>query len=334
MTLHASHCMSRHLIQESRLLERDGQMGRGSLGCTCAVLYKHSRLFPALAGQSDRQTAKPKPCDEGVGQPVFRALAPSRKGRYSSPTATTNRRYTCLRPVPVPVPVSPPQFPNPLQILIEAVCLASIPSGAKMPRDLESEKATLAGMTPLSKEGEVSSPPEESPLPRYRMPSSMLEERFKKMQELHPYSLLLNKDDLDDCDWLEHAAFEPHEAATREKVRSYSLRLSNSPLHIYVCVCMCIFSFGFWTFSAFSLCVTIGQVPPASRVGHYFCSLLLSSTSHYCYFDHHSQCHSSTTTFLVGHRQLPYPITMHTILLIYLEILPPEREPLLHKPTT
>lgn len=98
-----------------------------------------------------------------------------------------------------------------------------------MPRDLESEKATLEGLPPLAKdehagqdaEAEISSSPEYyEPMPLYRMPSTLLEERFRRLKELHPYASLLSQDDLDECDWLEHVAFEPHEAATREKVRS------------------------------------------------------------------------------------------------------------------
>lgn len=46
----------------------------------------------------------------------------------------------------------------------------------------------------------------------------LVEDRFKKMQVIHPFAQLLNVDDLDDCDWLEHVAFDPIEAATREKV--------------------------------------------------------------------------------------------------------------------
>jgi hypothetical protein len=46
----------------------------------------------------------------------------------------------------------------------------------------------------------------------------LVEDRFKKMTEIHPFAQLLNRDDLDDCDWLEHAAFDPIEAASREKV--------------------------------------------------------------------------------------------------------------------
>ena len=101
-----------------------------------------------------------------------------------------------------------------------------------MPRELESEKATLDGMEPLSKDpdagndssssssssiGSMLSSYLEEPAPLYTR-SHSLSPAFKKLQDLHPYSLLLNIDDLDDADWLEHAAFEPHEAASREKV--------------------------------------------------------------------------------------------------------------------
>jgi hypothetical protein len=94
-----------------------------------------------------------------------------------------------------------------------------------MPRDLESQKtkAILERMLPLAKDVDdpevlVTSPPD--PMPLYRMPASTLDERFEKMKDLHPYVMLLSQDDLDDCDWLEHAAFDAHEAATREKVPS------------------------------------------------------------------------------------------------------------------
>jgi hypothetical protein len=51
------------------------------------------------------------------------------------------------------------------------------------------------------------------------MASSLMEERFRRIKDVRPFPLLLSSADLDDCDWLEHAAFEPHEAASREKVR-------------------------------------------------------------------------------------------------------------------
>lgn len=51
----------------------------------------------------------------------------------------------------------------------------------------------------------------------------MKQERMKK-SGIHPFVQLLSVDDLDDCDWLEHAAFDPIEAATREKVGHQSLQ--------------------------------------------------------------------------------------------------------------
>jgi len=92
-----------------------------------------------------------------------------------------------------------------------------------MPRDLESEKATIEGMIPLSKDKdhdtELSSSPEYyDPMPLYRLPPTMLEDRFRRLKELHPYTLLLSQEDADDCDWLEHVSFDPIEAATREKI--------------------------------------------------------------------------------------------------------------------
>ena len=62
------------------------------------------------------------------------------------------------------------------------------------------------------------SPVFDDPTPLYRLPTMMLDDRFKKLKDLHPYSLLLSQSDVDECDWLEHAAFDPIEAATREKV--------------------------------------------------------------------------------------------------------------------
>lgn len=93
-----------------------------------------------------------------------------------------------------------------------------------MPRDLLADKTTLESMPPLSKEPVASSPPSDEPVSFYRLPANMMEERFKRMKDLHAYALLLNQDDLDDCDWLEHAAFDPHEAASRDKVRCSALR--------------------------------------------------------------------------------------------------------------
>ncbi|KAF1965422.1 acyl-CoA N-acyltransferase [Bimuria novae-zelandiae CBS 107.79] len=90
-----------------------------------------------------------------------------------------------------------------------------------MPRDFLADKKTLEGMAPLSKEPQqVDSPEDPNPMPSlYQMPTSFIEDRFKRMTDLHPFSSLLNQDDLDDCDWLEHAAFDENEAATREKIQ-------------------------------------------------------------------------------------------------------------------
>ncbi|KAF2732990.1 acyl-CoA N-acyltransferase [Polyplosphaeria fusca] len=112
-----------------------------------------------------------------------------------------------------------------------------------MPRDLESAKATLDAMPPLSKEptASSSSPPPDHPLPLYRVPTTFIEDRFKKMKDLHPYALLLSQDDLDECDWLEHAAFEPHEAASREKLE-YRLSVCGE-------LCSGLFSSGYATTS-------------------------------------------------------------------------------------
>ncbi|KAF2260698.1 acetyltransferase [Lojkania enalia] len=98
-----------------------------------------------------------------------------------------------------------------------------------MPRDLESEKATLEGMPSLSREDAAdaaspSSPNDYNPLPLYARPSIPIDDRFKKLVDLHPYSLLLSAEDLDDCDWLEHEAFDAIEAASREKLE-YRLQL-------------------------------------------------------------------------------------------------------------
>lgn len=88
-----------------------------------------------------------------------------------------------------------------------------------MPRDLLADKKLLDEM-PLSKEPAAHSPDHLNSMPSlYQAPSSFVEDRFKRMTALHPFASLLNQDDLDDCDWLEHAAFDDNEAATREKVR-------------------------------------------------------------------------------------------------------------------
>lgn len=50
----------------------------------------------------------------------------------------------------------------------------------------------------------------------------IVEDHLKK-KSIHPFAQLLNREDLDDCDWLEHVAFDPVEAASREKVSVFDL---------------------------------------------------------------------------------------------------------------
>lgn len=71
-------------------------------------------------------------------------------------------------------------------------------------------------MPALSRES-ASSPSNNSSLVPHRSSNIMKQERMKK-SGIHPFSGLLNVSDVDDCDWLEHAAFDPIEAASREKV--------------------------------------------------------------------------------------------------------------------
>ena len=53
---------------------------------------------------------------------------------------------------------------------------------------------------------------------------------------VRPYASLLNIDDLDDCDWLEHAAFDPVEAASREKVRTITFIDVISKIMVNACI--------------------------------------------------------------------------------------------------
>ena len=95
-----------------------------------------------------------------------------------------------------------------------------------MPRDLLADKA-LESMSQLSRKPAVASPPEQSKSNPHGTSLVLVEDRFKNMTKIHPFSSLLSVDDLDDCDWLEHAAFDPIEAASREKVSELSLPLSS-----------------------------------------------------------------------------------------------------------
>lgn len=87
-----------------------------------------------------------------------------------------------------------------------------------MPRDLLADRNTLDTMPQLEREHQE---PSISP-PTVQSPTSYTSTalvRSKQMDKIYPFVQLLNAEDLDDCDWLEHAAFDPVEAATREKVR-------------------------------------------------------------------------------------------------------------------
>ena len=77
-----------------------------------------------------------------------------------------------------------------------------------MPRDLLADRNTLDAMPQLSREPPAARPPA----------SQQSQSRFQKTPAIQPLSSLLSLADLDECDWLEHAAFDPIEAASREKV--------------------------------------------------------------------------------------------------------------------
>lgn len=119
-----------------------------------------------------------------------------------------------------------------------------------MPRDLLAEKKTLESMPKLSREPDPISSPEpegQSSLVPHRSSNIAQEDRLRQMG-VRPYSSLLSVEDLDDCDWLEHAAFDPVEAASREKVRSVnisaaslfkSLHFSRFPLSSTTAIGLC-----------------------------------------------------------------------------------------------
>jgi len=79
-----------------------------------------------------------------------------------------------------------------------------------MPRDLPAPSATTSTATATSS------------LVLHRDASRMHQQRLAKAG-VRPFAQLLNRDDLDDCDWLEHAAFDPIEAASRAKVARHFL---------------------------------------------------------------------------------------------------------------
>ncbi|KAF2805820.1 acyl-CoA N-acyltransferase [Mytilinidion resinicola] len=86
-----------------------------------------------------------------------------------------------------------------------------------MPRDLESERATLDGMPPLTKEPENGAPPAQT----FASPDSDSQLQLYRdeggINELHPYCQALTSSDLESCIHLENATFPPHEACSREK---------------------------------------------------------------------------------------------------------------------
>lgn len=108
-----------------------------------------------------------------------------------------------------------------------------------MPRDLLADKKTLDGMPELSREPETVASPEsveqQSSLVPHRSSNIAQEGRLKQMG-VRPYASLLNIDDLDDCDWLEHAAFDPVEAASREKVRTITFIDVISKIMVNACI--------------------------------------------------------------------------------------------------
>lgn len=86
-----------------------------------------------------------------------------------------------------------------------------------MPRDLLADRNTLNDTTDddLARASSTTS----TSLVPHRESNMMKQQRLRKTG-IYPFAQLLNIDDLDDCDWLEHAAFDPIEAASREKVSS------------------------------------------------------------------------------------------------------------------
>src|SRR5690242_14659532 len=113
-----------------------------------------------------------------------------------------------------------------------------------MPRDFLADK-TLESMPQLSRELPAASPPpEQRKANPYGTSLVRVEDPFKKIanNKIHPFSSLLSVDDLDDCDWLEHAAFDAIEAASREKVSrshlssSFKVQISCRLLALHLCI--------------------------------------------------------------------------------------------------
>jgi hypothetical protein len=98
-----------------------------------------------------------------------------------------------------------------------------------MPRDFLADRKTLDEMSHLSRESATSPPPDESG-PMDANNQFVIVPESERKKSIHPFAQLLNREDLDDCDWLEHVAFNEIEAATREKVRVFTLCCSGCPI--------------------------------------------------------------------------------------------------------
>ncbi|KAF2141522.1 uncharacterized protein K452DRAFT_327158 [Aplosporella prunicola CBS 121167] len=84
-----------------------------------------------------------------------------------------------------------------------------------MPRPLESEKATLADMPPLTKSPSQAVDNNYENDPGDRLQKDL--QKGRQRDELHPLVHTLNPSYIDSCDRLEQAAFPPAERASRDK---------------------------------------------------------------------------------------------------------------------
>lgn len=117
-----------------------------------------------------------------------------------------------------------------------------------MPRDLETEKATLDGMAPLTEETGPACENEPGPSPGDDELSGMpglsreysgdlLMHNMQKeslRDQLHPYLRSLTLSDVDSCVKLEESTFPPQERCTREKVSGTTSIAAHRipPLHL------------------------------------------------------------------------------------------------------
>lgn len=96
-----------------------------------------------------------------------------------------------------------------------------------MPRDLESEKATLQGMPPLTKSPAQDSPSVDEQDTGDRLMRDM--QKGRQRDELHPLVQTLNPSYIDSCVKLEEATFPEDQRGSREKV-SHPQSLPRLPL--------------------------------------------------------------------------------------------------------